>query len=461
METKVTAGRQMTSKYIKPSKEEGFFKSMAVCFLFALFVMPQYFGIPTPVFDFTILRIMIVVMTLLIIADSGRKRDFVNLITKSKFSLYMLPYLIVISYTMVLRVDINAFLNPFIELYSLYLVIYVIRYTLGVEKTIDYVIKFIYVLALLGIVEYVIGVSPFSYLETLKGIYTGRFIRSGHYRIMSSCVHSLGYGLLLIAVVPFACLDMKKHRIDIFKRPVLLALLALNVFFTGSRSTLSVFLLELVILFLISDKRNKKIVVLVGVLLLVAVAAFLVVFNSTDIAQYIMLQITTIMDELLGTELSVNYGANLADLGSSSNYREQLKYIFTLDWLNPVLGLGRKRSFRAEINGSYIKSIDNFYIAEFVRYAYTGLLTYILFIGHFFIKIIKGAYKKKSAICRILFVGCICYFINLLWVDSLQTLKYLYIIFALYEAMESMKLIEGDRQEPETKVKSKYIKERA
>lgn len=71
------------------------------------------------------------------------------------------------------------------------------------------IVVFSYVIALLGIVEYVLGRSPFSYLETIKGLYTGRFVRSGSYRIMSSCNHSLGYGLMLVTMVPFACYDRK------------------------------------------------------------------------------------------------------------------------------------------------------------------------------------------------------------------------------------------------------------
>ena len=63
--------------------------------------------------------------------------------------------------------------------------------------------------------------------------------------------------------------------------------------------------------------------------------------------RYILLQITSILDELLGTELAVQFGADLTALSSSSNYRDQLKYIFTVDWLNPLLGLGRKRSLNS------------------------------------------------------------------------------------------------------------------
>jgi len=190
VENHIMVSYQEKSKYIKPFRERKIFYLVAVLFLFSLFVMPQYFGIPTPIFDFTILRIMIVVVLFFIIVDEQRKKDFVDLIINSRFTCFMVPYLIVIGYTMVLRADINALLNPFMELLSLYLLIYVIKYSIGVERTIRLLTIFIYLLAILGLVEYVMDVSPFSYLNTLPGIYTGRFVRSGHYRIMSSCIHS-------------------------------------------------------------------------------------------------------------------------------------------------------------------------------------------------------------------------------------------------------------------------------
>lgn len=460
VENHVMVNCQEKSKYVKPSRESKIFYFVAVVFLFSLVVMPQYFGIPTPVFDFTILRIMIVAVLFFIIVDEQRKRDFVDLIIKSKFTMFLVPYLIVIGYTMGLRADINAFLNPFMELLSLYLLIYVIQHSVGVEKAIRILTIFTYVFAIMGLVEYVMDVSPFSYLNTLPGIYTGRFVRSGHYRIMSSCVHSLGYGLLLMTIVPFACLDLKKNKIDIFKNFILLILLALNVFLTGSRSTLAVFLIEVFLLFLLSDIKHKKRVVLIGIVLLVGVAGFLVVFHNTNIAQYIMLQITTIVDEILGTEFSVTYGANLNDLSSSSNYRDQLKYIFTLDWLNPFLGIGRKRTFSAEINGSFIKSVDNFYIAEYIRYAYPGLISFVLFVAHFVVNIAKGALKKKSALCKMLLVGCAGYLINLMWVDSLQTLKYLYVLFAIYFVADNLGMIKEPEVKEAPKNMSKYIREK-
>ena len=424
------------SKYVRPSREKKVFRDISVLFLFSLFVMPQYFGIPTPFFDFTILRIMIVVIILMILADEKRKNQFLEMIKKCKFSLALIPYLVVISYTMVLRTDLNAFLNPFIEIICLYLMIYVIRYELGIEKTINIVCIFLWILCIEGIIEFGMGKSLFSYLETIKGTYTGSFVRSGYYRIMGPCTHSLGYGILLISATPLACYDFRQKEIYVFYRPVLLVLIVCNIFLTGSRSSLSVFAVEFVLLFLFSsrEKQRKSLLILFG--LVFAFMFFLAIGFRTNIGQYILLQITSIMDSAFGTQLSVQFGADMTALGSSSNYRDQLIYVFGVSWLNPLLGIGRQRSFSSEINGSFIQSIDNFYVAEFVRYAYPGLFSYLLFL----FTAVKASMKKylagRDRLCLILFIGIGCYLLNLWWIDSNQTLKYLYLLFALVEAFE-------------------------
>ena len=210
-------------------------------------------------------------------------------------------------------------------------------------------------------------------------------------------------------------------------------------------------------MFFVSSRKNQKKFLMICVLLIAALAVFLVVFQNTALGSYMMLQITTILDEILGTEMSVKYGANQSSLSSSSNYRAQLKYIFQVDWLNPLLGIGRKRTFAAEINGSFVRSVDNFYIAEYIRYAYPGLISYIIFVGYFVIEMIKKIRKGQSALIKVILMGIICYLINLKWVDSLQTLKYLYVAFAIYAALAEE---EDNSAKKITVFESKYIKKR-
>lgn len=448
------------SKYIKQTRIVTAFNSVALVFFFTFYILPQYFGIPFPLFDFTVLRIMIIIMFLFILGIKQRKLDFFQLIAKSPYSLVLVPYLFVLTYTMILRVDVNALLNPAIELISFYLLVYIIKNIFGITKTLKYIFVFTYILAVLGLLEFVIQKSPFLYLKTIEGMFISEVIRSGYYRIMGPSIHALGYGLILITMVPIICYDIEKQEINMLRHKLLFIMVALNVFFTGSRSTLSVFLLEVVILALLSTKINKKKLILTGTLLITIFVVLLIVFQHTAFVRYILLQITSVIDEMLGTTYSAKYGADLEWLSDSSDYRDQLKLIFKIDWLNPFIGIGRNRSFASEINGSYLISVDSFYIAEFIRYAYPGMICYIIFLLYFLIRMLKNSIQKKSQISKMLFTGSLCYCINILWLDSLQTLKYLYILFAIFCCLpennpNEMKV--GEQVIKKKKLPSKYL----
>lgn len=441
------------SKYIKTVAEEKLVSRVSIVFLFSLFVMPQYFGIPFPAFDLTVMRIMMIIMILLILANDRRKHEFWHLLKDSGFGKIIIPFVIVITYTMILRGDLKAFLNPALEIILLFLCAYIVKYVLGVDKTIQCITVFMYILSIMGLIEYVLGKSLFSYLVTIPELYTGTYIRSGYYRIMGPTGHALAYGLVLIVATPITCYNVKEKKVDVLCKPILLIMLTLNVFFTGSRSNLALFLLELVLLFLFSARQEKKKFLFCFSIIGLLLAIVLIVFHKSAISQYFMLQITTIVDEVLGSELSAAYGADAKVLGDSSSYRELLKQLFTSGYVNPLLGYGRG-GYQFTIEGVEIGSIDSFYIVTFVQYAYPGLLTFLLFAFYYVLKMIQDGVKKKAAICIVIVIGCICYMINLYWVDSLLTLKYLYLIFALYWGWsETMQ-----RKTEEKKSCSKYIR---
>ncbi len=441
------------SKYIKQSKEAIAFTSISLAFFFVLYVIPQYFGLPLPIFDLSALRVMLIIMLLFILGINYRQKQFIDLIMKAPYSKVIFPYLIIISYTSILRVDFNAFFYPVIEFISFYILVYVIKNCFGVKKTLNYIILFSYLITILGLMEYVLQRSPFSYMEIIKGLYTGRYIRSGNYRIMGPMNHSLTYGLMLITMVPIICYDQEKEEINLLKNKLLFIMVTINIFLTGSRSTLSIFLLEVVLLALFSFKRNIKRYIFTGIFIATFVTTFFIIFKNSSITHYFLLQITSIIDELLGTAYSIRYGADQAGLVGSSEYRDQLNHIFQVDWLNPLIGKGRYADISFEINGRYIESIDSFYIAEYIRYAYPGMICYIVFLLYFLFSMLKSSFQKKSQLNRVLFVGSLCFCINILWVESFP--RYLYILFAIFCNI-SANPFEEEREEKE-KLPSKYI----
>lgn len=447
-----------TSKYLKAPREKALFYRCSLVYIFALYIMPPYFGLENPLFDLTVVRVMIMALLCAIAFDYQRSKDFVNNVIKDRANLALLPYIIVVTYTMLLRADFNAFFNPFIDILSMYLLIYVIKDCVGVEKALKMVMVFIYILVILGIVEAITRVSPFSYLVTLDGIYTGRYIRGGHYRIMSNCIHSLGYGLLLMTAMPLAGYDIKKKTFNVYRRPLLLFGIIVNVFLTGSRSSLGVVFLCYGMMFVFTDRAYIKRNCLSTVFGVVALAIIIILLQPTSMGEYIMLQITSLIDTIFDTTFSVKYGADLTQLGQSSAYRELLKKVFKVDWLNPFLGIGRKRAFLSEIDGLVVASIDSFYIAEYVRYAYPGMISYIFYLAYMGIKMIVDIFKTRSALIRALFIGAVCYCAHLYIADSLMTMKYLYILFAIYLCCEKEPYIAPEKTKYFVKRKSKYVK---
>ena len=443
------------SKYIQTSREREFFRQCSVLFVFAMYVMPQYFGLPVPFFDLSVWRIMMLVVLFDMFSERQRMRDLLYMIYREPISLVILPYMAVLIYTMLLRADFKAFFNPFMEILTMYLLIYMIRYVFGLDGFIRLITICVWILTILGIVECFMQESPFAYLETLHGIYTGRFIRSGHYRIMSNAVMSLGYGLMMVTMLPFAVLEEVdgRYRISYLKRPLLVILLIVDVFMTGSRSTLGVFLAELVPLYFLQEKREKKITaVVLGVSFLVF-AVVLAVCQKTAFGNYVLLQLAMLVDTVFGTTWSEQFGAAVVALSSSSHYREVMKGIWTIDWLNPVLGLGRKRNFAGMVNGFPVYSIDQYYLAEYTRYAWPGIISYCLFLC-WSVLIMLLESLRKSAVARAMLVGTVFYLLNLYYVDALQTLKYLYINIAIAVVIAPEFLTEKE------KTKSRYIKKR-
>ena len=109
--------------------------------------------------------------------------------------------------------------------------------------------------------------------------------------------------------------------------------------------------------------------------------------------------------------------------------------------------------FSAVIDGYVVKSVDNFYVAEYIRYAYPGLIAFLLFIGSTVIGMLREGIRRHSGLYLALAAGAVCYFVNLWWLDSLQTLKYVYVLFAIYFAADA-----PEKREQEKVFVSKYIR---
>lgn len=403
------------------------------------FVMPQYFGIHIG-YDITCTRFANILLTFYSLLHYKVFNAFGKTFLRCSISIPVVAYLFVALYTMVFRADINALMLVFLEMLTLYMLIFAIRYVIGVRRAIKIVIGCAYFLSFYGFVEFAAGRS--LYLQFLATVPTmvNNCYRSGFYRIMGPCGHPLGYGLLLLLFIAIACIDYEKDEVYLFKRPILLFMLVANVFLTGSRSSQGIAAVELIIILLFSNRVNRKKSVFYTVAILIAFGAFLAVTFNTRIGRYLLMQITTLIDQAFDTEFSVNFGADITTLKNSEGYREFLPLIFKLDWLNPLVGRGVKNGFGAELYNSlgeveYIDSVDNYYICQYIKYAYPGLITYLLFILVLVVTMFVAIHKYKSGTMKLLLIGTLSYFYNLWWLDALQTLKFEYVVIAIFYAL--------------------------
>lgn len=406
---------------------------MSVLFI-ADWVMPQYFGVHIG-FDFTATR----VLNMLILAYFVMNRNAGNHFLKSMLDVQVTPYLalymLVMVYTTVLRVNVNTFFLNFLDILTFYMVYYGVRYLIGVKKAIDWTVKVAWFLGIYGLVEYVLGYSPMvKFLQTLPYNNVISSYRSGSYRIMGPCGHSIGYGLMLELLLVLICLDYEKDEMYLFKRPFLYCVLISNVFLTGSRLALGIAFFESALIVLFSKRKKRKETLFVLMVFLIGFVAFEIVIFKTSLGQYIMMQITSLIDEALGTELAAGFGADTTWLKDSTSYRSYLPKIFGVKWLNPFVGQGANASFVFAIEDMYLKSIDNFYVALYIRYAYPGLIAYVLFFLMTIIKMVKKYIQDHSTVCMALAIGMLAYCVSLYWVDYLQTTKYMYILVAIFEA---------------------------
>lgn len=406
--------------------------------LITLIVMPQYFGIHIG-YDFTCSRIADIFLLVYALLQYQVLNLFFKAVVKCSVTIPLMLYLMVAGYTMIFRADINAFMLVFLEVLTFYILIVSIRYVIGINRTIKVIIGCAYFLCAYGFIEFAAGRSLFlQFLSTMPN-YVSNCYRSGYYRIMGPCGHPIGYGLLLILFVAIACYDYEREKIYLYKRPGLLFMLLANIFLTGSRSSQGLVMVEVVIILLLSEKKERKKAILYSVMVLGGLAFFLALTYKTKIGNYLLMQITVLIDHVLGTQYSVFFGADIATLENSENYREYLPLIFTLDWLHPLVGRGVKRPFGAtfydpEGHAIYIHSVDNYYLCQYIKYAYPGMFSYIAFIFTGIATIVKKLIKNTSSLSKIILVAFCCYFINLWWVDALQTLKFVYIFLALFFA---------------------------
>lgn len=400
-------------------------------YLFCLFVIPNYFGINLGFFDLTATRLFLLLTLYGIFISESRRTCFLNLFRLRTLYLPMYVFWGICLLTNVVRVSLNGIFNIAIDTVLVFFVIlYIIKYEIGIENLLSKIRVYSWILGICGIIEAVLHKSPFAYLRTLNyGADTAE--RFGNIRICGPCTTSNGYGLYLLILIPLVCIVYKKGTIDILKNKGLFLLLCVNVFLTGTRLALGVLGVEVLLLIIFSDREKKAWTFIFFAVLVGCSVLFLILLRNTGIGQSILQSLFNVVDSVFGTSYAAKYGTDMESLYNSNYYRKLLPQIFSLDYLNPMIGRGLSYQFSCVIGGYWIRSIDNYYVGIFITYAYPGLVAFITFQVSMIIKSIKNIVTKRRIVSKTVLIILACYFLSLWYLDQLQTYRYVYILFVM------------------------------
>lgn len=407
------------------------FSNVSDLYLMSVFILPTYFGIRLGFFDMTATRALLVLLLYGIWKNTERRKIFVEMCYPNKDNIFLYLFWLIMLYTNILRMSINGVFLTCIDVFlSTIAIWYLISYEYGIEETLSRIRVYAWFLGLCGIVEGVMGTSPFSLLNTLNkgGITSERF---GSVRICGPCTTSNGYGLYLLILIPLVCINYKKNKIDILKNKWLVLLLMINVFFTGTRLAIGVAILELFLLIVFSDPQKLPRLISGLCILTIICVFFIKIFPNSSITQSFLRMILQVVDFIIGTNYAEAYGVDTLSLYNSNYYRTLLLNIFSLDYLNPWLGRGTTYHFSYVIEGYWIQSIDNYYVGLYVLWGYPGLVAFLVMSLRMVFKAVGGIFRYKNRLCLVILIILISYYIGLWYLDQLQTYKYIYILFGL------------------------------
>lgn len=374
--------------------------------------------------------------------DCIKKDMFTNIIFIYIASLFIAT---IINFNKTSLVNLISIIIEQILLY--YIICINIKSMKTVELIIDLIIKVSLVLSILGVIEYLTSFNIFSLLDTSKRLSSSNYIRMGSLRVSTSFNHSLGYGLYLVLFIPIVMYRMHKSKLEkkktnLYFDRVTFILMNINLILTGSRSTILILIFQYSIMFLMSSWRKQVIISIVGIIIFGAITIFSISPVGENIPGISMINnnIKMLYDTLLGTNLVDNFGDNddpfiyrgkLIEYALSKKGKEFIAgqglgfirdnpLVFDIPELNPW---GPTISY----------SVDNYYILKFLEVGFIGLIGTIAL----FFKYLRSIFIniKINYFNKMLFVSMIGYLVNLFMVDQLETIKYLWILLALYSSI--------------------------
>lgn len=410
------------------------YKFLFLMYLVSFLIIPNYAGIKISMLPLiTAQRFFLVIIYISTFLNRKIQRNFVDSFKQNKFTFPIIIYLIVCLITTFFTGDINAFFGPLVDqILAFYLISYCFKNYLKLDEFLNIIKYLICFLGVLGIFEQITGFNIFTLLDSgmTQNLNNGSLTRDNVIRICTAFGHPLAYGLFLVIFFPLICYDINRKAVYILQNPILVILVVINVVLSGSRSCIATIFSEIFIILILSDKKRMGNILVSIISLALVTGTLIFIFYDTSFIEGMLRQIFYVIDELFGTNMALQFGGN-SSIKNSSLYRDLLWSIFTNESFSYFIGKGTIYKTYLIINNTVVKSVDNFYIAMFIRYAIPGVVS-ILYI---FYTNLKNAFlnflSNKNRINYLLILSTIAYLFNLLIVDELATLKFMFIIFSI------------------------------
>lgn len=290
------------------------------------------------------------------------------------------------------------------------------------------------VLGLLSIIESIIGVNIFYYINTVsREMLMASFSRMGYYRAEAGFGHAVYYGAYCVVMIPICMYFIENTR----KNYIYIVCFCLNIVglvFSNSRGSLLAFIF--IMLIMLITKKQKDLLKyrwLIFLIIFISIITYIFVPTVTTFISDIVLSIFNIFSEN-STEI-LNYGINKGGLDS------RLLQITGIIWAfskNPLFGLGAGAHTRGlmyyNANGHWLKTntFDVGYIGIFCQYGIIGTIGYLVLFAFLFRLSVLSRFRDQGGLQKMFKYCFIAYFLCLLSISGIQ--KLLWTIIALFAA---------------------------
>lgn len=415
------------------------YRNLVLLYFICFWMLPNYFGVKFSGMPLiTVQRALLIFLLFWTFCSKGKLNqtifEFRNCCYTERYFLLMFFLSACITGA---RNGMNSFFNPLFDYIIPYIIFFTAYHCFYSFRDLCKVMNgMLVILCLFGIVEFLFHVNVFDYLNTgMTDLNYGSLTRGNDLRICTAFGHPLAYSMILNMALPLMCYNIKLNKIDFLYKKWTILLIAVNILLTGSRSGIAVFIVESLLIILLTDKnlagRTYLYLFMAGVM---AIAVILIA-NRNPIVQNILRSILYVVDELLGTKYALRYGGS-SSITQSSQYRKILWELLSYKDLFTYFGHGNEYKISIRIGTWFVESIDNYYINQYLKYGLIGVIIIVSLMLQYIYRLLKNAIccnMSKKLLCYLFLISAVGYLCSLLVADEIGTMRIMFSIMAIAE----------------------------